>query len=498
MTQRITFLLLACLLVTGLQAQTKVQLSIPDVIAPEGATEICVPIVADSFPQIAAMQFSIGWDTTQVQFLEARLGANPIGFDEMFASMPESNVFVVGFTTPGLVGVTLSPGTVILELCFNTTMDSGSTPLDWDAFLSGEFVQENTIVAFPDTLFPGSINYGSNVATTMWPGDTNDDGQIDHKDLLNIGLIHGTSGPARPVPGVAFEEKVAPVWPNNLNSGLNQAKVDCDGNGLIESQDLTLVETYYGRTTTGLWEPGNGTATGRELAPALTLVGGPINAGELSTLSVMLGENNDPEAVGYGMAFVLNFNPDQIDLNTISVDFGDSFLGEDLLTIARLSPNENGRLEIALSRKDQINTTNPGGEVCKISFTALDNADDSDYDLSFEIVPDAFLLADQSSADIEGSSATISVIGTGTVAVQEPVWGRELKIFPNPYTAGPLNIRGNLPALDQLIIFDVNGQQMRRISGSIRELDLSGLASGTYLLQLEKGVEKVVRKIVKQ
>jgi hypothetical protein len=487
---------MGCLLVTGLQAQTKVQLSIPDVIAPEGVTDICVPIVADSFPNIAAMQFSIGWDTTQVQFLEARLGANPLGFDEMVTSMPESNIFAVGFTTPGLVGITLAPNTVIFELCFKTTMESGSTPLNWDVFLPGEFAQEGQIVAFPNTLLPGSITYGSNVATSMWPGDTNDDGQVDHKDLLNIGLLHGTNGPVRPVPGVAFEEQIAPAWPSNLNSGLNQANVDCDGNGLIESQDLTLVEAYYGRTTNSLWEPGNGTANGRELAPALTLAGGPINAGELSTLTVMLGENNDPEAVGYGMAFVLNFNPDQIDLNTISVDFGDSYLGEDLLTIARLSPNENGRLEIALSRKDQINTSTLGGEVGKISFTALDNAGGTSYDLSFEIIPDAFLLADQSSADIEGSSTTITVMGT--VGVQEPNWGRELKIFPNPYFAGPLTIRGNLPLLDQLVIFDVNGQQVSRLAGSTCELDLSGLAAGTYLIQLEKGAEKVVRKIVKQ
>jgi len=496
MTQRITFLLLACLLVTGLQAQTKVQLSIPDIIAPEGATEICVPIIADSFPNIASMQFSVGWDSTQVIFQEARLGDNPLGFDENFSSMPESNVFTLGFLTPGLIGITLTPGTVILELCFNTTMESGSTPLDWDVDLVGEFAQEGQIVAFPNMLLPGSINYGRNVATTVWPGDTNDDGQVDHKDLLNIGLVHGTNGPARPVPGVAFEEKVAAAWPNNLDSGLNQANVDCDGNGLIESQDLTLVETYYGRTTNGLWEPGTGTATGRELVPVLTLVGGPLNAGEPSTLFVVLGEDNDPDAIGYGMAFVINLDPNQIDLNTLSVDFGDSFLGEDLLTIDRLSTNEIGRLEIALSRKDQVNTTNPGGEVCKINFTPRENAGGTSYDLSFDIVPDAFLLADQTSAAIEGSSTTITVMDT-PVAVQEPAWGRELKVFPNPYTAGPLNIRGNLPALDLLVVVDENGRVVRSLAGTTRTLDLSDLAAGTYLLQLEKGTEKVVRKLIK-
>lgn len=496
MTQRITCLLFACFLVTGLEAQTKVQLSIPDIIAPEGTTEICAPIIADSFPNIAAIQFSVDWDTTQVTFTEARLGDNPLGLDDMSASTPEANVYALTFLTPGLQGITLTPGTVILELCFEVTMESGFTSLEWDAFIPGEFAQEGQIVAFPDTLLPGSISYGSNAATTVWPGDTNDDGQVDHKDLLNIGLIHGTSGPARPIPGASFAEKIAAPWPNDLNSGLNHAKVDCDGNGLIEDQDLTLVETYYGRTTDGLWEPGNGTSTGRELVPSLTLVGGPINAGELSTLSIVLGEDNDPDAVGYGLAFVINFDAEQIDLNTLSVDFGDSFLGEDLLTIARVSPNADGRLEIALSRKDQINTTNPGGEVCKISFTALDNDGGAEYDLTFDLVPDAFLLADQTSAAIAGSSATVTVMGT--VAVQEPMWARELQVFPNPYTAGPLTIRGSLPAFDQFVIFDENGRRLRTLSGGTSSINLSDLSSGTYLLQLEKGGEKVTRKLIKR
>jgi hypothetical protein len=189
-------------------------------------------------------------------------------------------------------------------------------------------------------------------------------------------------------------------------------------------------------------------------------------------------------------------DPNQIDLNTLSVGFGDSFLGDDLLTIDRLSTNEIGRLEIALSRKDQVNTTNPGGEVCKISFTPRENADGTSYDLSFNIVPDAFLLADQTLVAIEGSTTTIQVMDT-PVAVQEPAWGRELNIFPNPYTAGPLNIQGNLPTLDQLVVFDEGGRMVRRLTGSTRTLDLSDLAAGTYLLQLEKGAEKVVRKIVK-
>lgn len=496
MIQRYLFLFaafLSCYCLAPLQAQTRVQLSVPDVVAGANQPEICVPVIADSFPNIAAVQFSLAWDAAQVAFTEVKFGANPLSLSDMTTSMPVADNFGVTFTTNDLRGITLTPGTVLFELCFSPTMTEGSTPITFDGFLPGEFVQEGTIVAFPQTLIPGSIAYGNNVTTSVLPGDTNDDGQADYLDLLNIGLLHGTSGPARQNAAVQFTQQTAQLWPGTLLSGLNQAKVDCDGDGSITAADLSVVQTNYGMAT-GTYQLNEGSTANQ--GPALTLVGGPLNAGETSTLTLMLGSGNDPLAVGYALACYLEFNPAQIDVNSLTVDFSNSFLGNDLLTSGRVSPAADGRLEIALSRKDQLNTTNPGGEVCRISFIPLNNADGSSYDLNVQVTPNTFLLADQSVAPVQGSTASVTV--QGTVATREPAWAQDLRIYPNPYTYGPLSISGQLPNLNRISVIDASGRSVLRFAGSARALDLSALPAGSYLLQLEASGETVVRKFIRQ
>ncbi len=490
-------LLIAGTFVSAVSAQDRVSLSIPDVVSAAGSGEICVPIIADSFPDIAAVDFSIGWDLTQVSFTETRLGDNPLGLTENTVAMPEADNIVVTFTTNDLMGITLSPGTVMLELCFNTTGDSGFTPLTFAGFRSPEFVQEGEFTAFPFDTFPGSITYGADVAASVLPGDTNNDGQVDHTDLLKIGLGHGINGPERLNASGDFTAQVAAIWPANFVDGLNLAYADANGDGAIADDDLNAVSANYGQVLDGgnFTPAGNGSSVVPE-APVLSVATNDVNAGETGTMIVSLGDGNDPLAVGYAMAFTLTYDPDQIDAGSLEVNFANAFLGEDLLTIARVNPAVPGRLEIALSRKDQINTTLPGGQVCRIDFQALNNNSSGDYTLDLAIVPNAFLLSDQSSAPITGSTASLMVMGT--TSASEPAWGRELSIFPNPYTNGPLSIQGDLPAFDQVRVLDLQGRLLQSYPGNLRQLDLTNLPAATYLLQIEIDGESVNRKLIKR
>ncbi|MEL7162080.1 MAG: hypothetical protein AAFN92_15095, partial [Bacteroidota bacterium] len=331
MKQFFTTILLICGLVAGLSAQTKVQLSIPDVIAPGGDELICVPVVADSFPDIAGIQFSVGWDTSQVTFVEARYGTNPLDLDDGRITEPRADNFGVSFSTDDLSGIELAPETVLFELCFTADNASGSTPLNYVGLNVPEFIKEDEVVEFPFDTIPGSITYGSDVAIGLFPGDTNDDGKVDHTDLLNIGLLHGTAGPERSDDGSSFASVFAPVWPGTFVSGVNHALADADGDGSVADADLSTVDGFYGRTTDGLREPdGDNPPSGRVLVPNLTLSGATLRTGEPGTLTVSLGDGNDPDAVGYGMAFTVSYDPDLVDEESISVDFANSYLGVDL------------------------------------------------------------------------------------------------------------------------------------------------------------------------
>lgn len=497
MNKRFT-LALATLLcaANSLFAQSVVILSIPDIVAPEGTTEVCLPIVADTFPNIVTVQFSLEWDSTQLEFTELRLGDNPYGFEGTFSSMPVSDNIGISFIPPSASGITLSPGTVLFEACFNTTQTEGSSTVTFDGFLPPEFAQDDgTFMPVPNTMNPGSISYGSNVAVSVLPGDTNDDQQVDHRDVLNIAYIFGAVGPARTDISTAFSPQTAAVWAGSFASGLNHAAADASGNGVVDTEDLDVVRANYDMTLNAAFNVAPDVSS--EVGPALSLeTEGVINAGEETTITVNLGDGNDPDAVGYALAFALLFDPAFVDLNSIRVNYDASFLGDDLLNVNNLSTHTDGRFEIAASRKDQLNTTTPGGKICTFSFIPLNPTGEESFPVEFGVVPNAFVRADQSDGAIKGSTKTLEVQVPS--AIREPSWAAELSIFPNPYTNGPLSIRGELPALDEVRILDQSGRLLKTWTGNFRQFDLGGLPAATYLLQIEAAGGMVNRKVVKQ
>ncbi|WP_173021401.1 T9SS type A sorting domain-containing protein [Lewinella sp. W8] len=495
--QRLSLLLLPVFLLFSLQvsAQNEVTLSIPDAIHPGGDAPICVPVIADSFPNIVIAQFSLSWDTAVVDFAEVRFGEDPLGLasNSNSTNMPEPDVFVVVWTNEDVnTGVTLESGTPILELCVTPKVASGTTDIIFDDFLEPEFAQGGTVVAFPNTVNDGSITFGADVATFVLPGDTNDDGQVDHRDVIGLGFGHGTTGPARPTPGVAFSARVAPLWTESLQSGINYATLDADGNGSLNDDDLTIISTYYDQFVNDNWQAAPVQDNMGIPGAPLIITDASLSSGQPASVRVELGDVAISGAAGYAMSFAVLFDPAQIDPGSISVDFSDSFLGDDLLTLARVTNNASGRLEIALARKDQINTTNAGGLVCTINFTPAVSEDD--YTLTLSTESNSYQLADESSAPVSGQTTDLTV--SGTTSVREPQWARDLTIFPNPLTGEVLSVRGNQRTFDHISVLEVSGRQLLDFLGNQRQLNLSALPAGTYLVQFQLGGQQVLRRLV--
>ena len=81
----------------------------------------------------------------------------------------------------------------------------------------------------------------------LFPGDTNNDGLCNYLDLLPVGLCYGLEGPPRPIPGTAWLPSNYILWPQNMpGTVLNHAFADADGNGFVDSLDLTAILLNYG------------------------------------------------------------------------------------------------------------------------------------------------------------------------------------------------------------------------------------------------------------
>ncbi|WP_020571351.1 T9SS type A sorting domain-containing protein [Neolewinella persica] len=481
-----------------ISAQPLADLSIPDLVVNPVEDTMCVPINANHYQEVVAYQFAIRYDSTQLVFAEVRFNNNGLGINSRNFGMPLVGQLRHLYSPFDTGPITLPDSTLLFEVCFTPKVPNGYSIIAFGGDIETSFLDDD--VQEIDSLFltDGSLTFGEIPTIPLRPGDTNADGTVNHTDLLNIGLAYGASGPARDTVVDGFTEVEAVPWPQTLPDDTNFANIDADGNGTIEAADVAVLNTFYGQEAPGFWNPGGGTSSGRSADPSLYLGGvDTINAGELMTLPIFLGEPDNAAAGGNGLAFTLEFNPDEVDLSSLAINLENSFLGEDLLSIAKVTELTTGRFEVALARKDRADAPAPAGAalVGNLTFRALNNSANENYQLNLVLTPDAYLSADQVTIALGGTGNEIEV--NGTVSSREPTWARGINIFPNPTQEGVV-ILNNLPAgVTDISLVTMHGQELARYPGSQRSLDLSELPAGMYVVRIAAGAEQANRLVVR-
>ncbi len=88
-------------------------------------------------------------------------------------------------------------------------------------------------------------------AQLLRPGDANNDGRVDHLDVLAIGLSFGQEGPPRELPfqGIDWMLKPFEFWIGGLpGTMVNYGFSDCDGDGLVTTEDVEALQLNYDST----------------------------------------------------------------------------------------------------------------------------------------------------------------------------------------------------------------------------------------------------------
>jgi hypothetical protein len=311
-------------------------------------------------------------------------------------------------------------------------------------------------------------------------------------------LAYGATGPARDIIVDDFAVIEAQPWAENLLDDTNFANIDADGNGTIEAADLAVLNDFYGQEAPGFWHPGSGPSTGRSIDPTLYLGGlDTINAGELVTLPIFLGEADNIAAGGNGVAFTLEFKPDEVDAASLAISLENSFLGEDLLSIAMVSQQETGLFEVALARKDRADAPAPTGPalVGNLSFRALNNVANENYQLNLVLTPDAYLSADQSDIVLGGTSNELEV--NGIVSNENLTLARKITVYPNPTKEGLITLNNVPTGVTEISLCSMQGQALGRYPADQRTIDISQLPAGVYLVRIVAGTEQVNRLVQK-
>ena len=79
----------------------------------------------------------------------------------------------------------------------------------------------------------------------VWPGDVNQDGIANHFDILGLGMAFGQTGPTRTDASSLWMPQHADDWANYILDGTNSKHADCDGNGLVDNEDVAVISQNY-------------------------------------------------------------------------------------------------------------------------------------------------------------------------------------------------------------------------------------------------------------
>ncbi len=188
----------------------------------------------------------------------------------------------------------------------------------------------------------------------IWPGDTNDDGQVNMKDILPVGRSAGLVAVPRSGASILWEGQTAP--PDILDGANSYA--DADGNGIVDSTDILVIEDNYGNIH---GEPSTEPTLSFLVPPVASLrpvleSASIFNGNDSLELSIILANELTFPFSSYGIAYSLEHGS-----NFTEVDFSNSWLGDDNSALLTLDVDDNGnRTDIAITRTDQLDFEGAG------------------------------------------------------------------------------------------------------------------------------------------
>ncbi len=295
----------------------------------------------------------------------------------------QTNSVTLGFndpTTTDSVYVTVIPPT-LPGWTFSSTTSNGlggaTTTISWTtpssmnpATLPQFFIRIRT----RDNACPNaSADFGLVVRTrqcladSVWPGDANGDYTVNVYDPLAIAIANGQTGATRTGATTTWIAQACAPWTNSfVTNNTNMKHADCDGNGTVNSTDLSAVTANYSLSHPKTTAAPHAKTTG---LPDLyvDVTGIHFSAGSAVSVPIKLGSSNSPMNNIYGLA--TSFIIDGITLGSeATISYGTSWLGNSSNTLSFAYAKGYNVLDWAYCRTNQTNTSGQG-TIAYLNFT---------------------------------------------------------------------------------------------------------------------------------
>jgi hypothetical protein len=342
-----------------------------------------------------------------------------------------------------------------------------------------------TIIDATGQTYSRSFSVGSNGCT--WPGDTDNSAIVNNFDLLPIGLTYGDSGIIRSNQGINWQGYESNDWfiANPTLNLPNYKHIDSDGSGVIDSLDIDAINLNYGQQYT---RTSNFSLQGN--IPFFVTSGNAM-PGDSLTLDVHLGDSRYQVVDAYGVAFTIQYDPAIVDSIQTSINFDNSWLGSDLLSVQKNFSNR-GELQIAVTRKDKTPITG-WGTLGRLSFTIRDDlimsrTNNTDTTVTLPLTIGAVRLIDERNQEIGTNRSTGVVTLSPKMNTQEISFLTEgIHVYPNPTTTN-LYISSEKFFLEQIQLWNSTGQlvyQKRATNGLNQNITTDQLPQGVYIIKVQ-------------
>lgn len=343
-------------------------------------------------------------------------------------------------------------------------------------------------------------------AQQVWPGDVNNNGIVNGVDALYLGWAFGASGPARDAIDADWEAQPAPSpWNESFPSGLNYFYADCDGNGVVDLQDLTeAIEDNYLETHGLLSGDGFANAAPGE-GPRLRLVPSSTVATPFSQIEIdlFLGDEEQPIFDFYGISLQLSYGMRQgsdYDDFEFETEIGGWFDpgNSDSFTFF---DEEDDKADLTISRTNQQTIAQGAGKLGSFSVIMEDIIVGLEQDTFVIRIDSVFLITNELTAlPVEVDSSEIILVKEKTSTAGQAGQAQEqLLVFPNPARRF---VQLQAPdIIEKIAIYQPQGQEVLlqvEFQSSTRAVCRwpEGLPSGLYYLEVFSRTGRQVKKLI--
>lgn len=349
---------------------------------------------------------------------------------------------------------------------------------------------------------------GVSVQAQVWPGDVNNNGIVNHIDLLYFSEVFLQNGPPRQPgeEGIEWEEKAVDVpWAGNFSNGVNHGFADCDGDGFILFDNEAIVENFgltHGVVTPDVFTPG---VEGDDIPLTMGLINGVLFENSAALMFLYLGGPGMDVNDLTGLAFSLKYDPDVFVDTAIDFSIGDwiSSGAGMVLDVVENNPDE-GRIDVALTRLDTGPVGLSGnGDVGLFFIVIEDNVVGLTETIESSISIENVKLIEKGFVEtpVYADSVTLVISGENVVSTNTPIEEESIRVYPQPagsflWVDAPDHLVNRLEIID-VAGRTVLGQSFDRHQGALR-LETDHLKAGFYLLKILTEQGWVTRKVTVQ